>query len=91
LFILFTPSFEGSLEGLPPLRRRGGHGEVISQGQAAVSVDDRKIRVKFRYWRFCLCGMLGLADAAVAEGKVCDAQAAEPAESGRVVNLANRR
>ena len=27
-------------------------GEVISQGQAAVPVDDRKVRVKFRQWRF---------------------------------------
>jgi len=51
LFTLFTPSFEGSLEGLPPLRRRGGHGQVAGQGEIAVSVDDRKIRVKFRLWR----------------------------------------
>jgi len=29
LFTLFTPSFEGSLEGLPPLRCRGGHRQVI--------------------------------------------------------------
>ena len=47
LFILFTPSFERSLEGLPLLRCREGHRQVISQGQAAVPLDDRKIRVKF--------------------------------------------
>ena len=30
------------------LRRREGHRQAISQCQAAVPVDDRKIRVKFR-------------------------------------------
>jgi hypothetical protein len=53
LFTLFTPSFEGSLEGLPPLRRREGHRQVISQGEIAVSVDDGKIRIVFVFVSFC--------------------------------------